>query len=496
MPPAPQFPLPPSVRLADVRPGDSAAGEAGAILHVVGTATASLTGDDAGLFGIDGIETLELVKDPDAPARSWETVSEADGPGPVDGGPAFGVKVRFTCPDPPARETFAAAAVLTVSAGGTSVTHGFPVTATVLPENLEVQFDPPAFFRGEEQDLTVTISSTYRRDVAGLLSFSSDQPGAFSFGKLVSAITVPRLGTASVTVPVKATAAVTGDYDLTVAFQPDDTAAPAADTRTARILGHRAVTVTSTFASQLTLFHPSKTPGFLNATVDSDGPVTVFFELIGIPETVSLTLPPSVTVDAKAAVGIDIVVSSSLTAFTDAFAPITIAWLVPADDFHPEELRGSFVLSEVSLPMRVVTVPSGELSDGTVSGSATLVIQQDGFVNYQGHVHNDGLLGGNYLMAIWFPDARDDQGNTVTFIYENRIAGTLGGGDSRDGDWDVSGPSDPALKQLIIDTFGQFDSSPEANLQFESDLRIDLETLFLGTLADLGIAAIIVYLPD
>jgi len=39
----------------------------------VGTATASLTGDDAGFFRVDGMETLALVKDPDAPGRAWET---------------------------------------------------------------------------------------------------------------------------------------------------------------------------------------------------------------------------------------------------------------------------------------------------------------------------------------------------------------------------------------------------------------------------------------
>jgi hypothetical protein len=33
-------------------------------------ATASMTGDDAVFFRIDAVETLELVKDPDAPARA------------------------------------------------------------------------------------------------------------------------------------------------------------------------------------------------------------------------------------------------------------------------------------------------------------------------------------------------------------------------------------------------------------------------------------------
>jgi len=218
MPPAPPFPLPPVVRLANVEPGESAAGEAGAILRVVGTATAGLTGDNAGFFRIGGVETLQLVKDPDAPARAWETVSEATGPGPVDGGPGFGVTVRFTCPDQPAKETFTAVAVLTVSTGGTSVTHDSPVAATVLPENLTVQLNSPSFFLGEEKDLTVTVSSTYRRDVGGLLSISAAHPSAFSFGKLVSAVTVPTLGTASVTIPVRCTATATGDYEMTAVF--------------------------------------------------------------------------------------------------------------------------------------------------------------------------------------------------------------------------------------------------------------------------------------
>src|SRR5690242_6276482 len=321
MPPAPQFPLPSAVRLTNVEPGGSAAGEAGAVLRVISAATASLTGDDAGLFRISGMETLQIVKDPDAPGRAWETVSEA------------GVTVPATC---------------------------------------------------------------------------------------------------SATVPA-------ADYALTALFQPGSTAASAADTREVRVPEHRAATVTSGFAPQLTLFHPSKTSGTLAVSVNSDDPATVLFEIAGIPDTVSLALPQSVTVIRGTTVPATIDVSSSLTGFTDAFAPITIAWQIPADDFHPEEVRGSLVLSEVSLPIQVLTVPSGDLSDDTVSGSATLVIQQDGSVNFRGHVHDSGFFGGNYLVAILFPDVLDDQGRAVTFAHSDNIAGTIGGGDSRDDDWDVSG---------------------------------------------------------
>jgi hypothetical protein len=94
----------------------------------------------------------------------------------------------------------------------------------------------------------VTVRSTYRRDVAGLLSSGSDHPSAFSFGKLISAATVPALGSVSVTVPVRCTATEPGDYELTATFEPDDEAAPAADTRQIRVLEHRAATVASSFA--------------------------------------------------------------------------------------------------------------------------------------------------------------------------------------------------------------------------------------------------------
>jgi hypothetical protein len=480
-----------------VAPGDSAAGEAGAVLHVVGSATATLTGDDAGLFRIAGMETLRVVKDPDAPQADWETVSEADGAGPVDGGPGFGVTVSFTCPDPPARDEFTATAVLTVNTDSGSVTHDFPVTATVLPENLTVRLHAPSFFFGETKDLVVHVQSTYRRDISGLLSFSSPHPSAFSFGKLINAVTVPRLGRVDVTVPVTCTATATGDYELTATFEPDDTAASAKDTEDVRVLEHRAATVTSTFAPQLSLFHPSTTFGSLLVSVNSGDPATIFFETVGAPDTVSVTMPESVTVTRGTTVRVEIDVDSSLTAFTDAFAPITIAWQIPADDFHPEEVKGSLVLSEVSLPMKVRTMPSGPLGSDTTSGFATLTIRQDGFVNFQGHAHDSGFFGGEYLVSAWFPEIVDDQGRTVTFVRHNNIAGTIGGGDSRDDDWNLSGPSDPAMKQFIIDNFKEFErGTVNWDMLFDSDADTDIFVFFDLLLEGFGITEIVIVLLD
>jgi hypothetical protein len=497
-PPAPQFPLPPAVHLTNVAPGGSAAAEAGAVLHVSGTATASLTGDDAGLFRIAGMETLRIVKDPDAPHADWETVSEVNGAGPVDGGPGFGVTVSFTCPDPPAKEEFTATAVLTVNTQNGPVTHDFPVTATVIPENLTVRLNASSFFLGETKDLTVTLRSTYQRDISGLLSFSIDHLGVFSFGNAINAVTVPRLGSTVVTVPAKcAPTAATGDYAMTALFEPDDTAASAKDTEDVRVLQHRTANVITSFPPQLSLFHPSTTPGSLVVSVNSGDPATIFFETIGIPDTVSVTMPESVTVRESASVPVTINVDSSLNGFTDAFAPITIAWQIPADDFHPEEVKGSLVLSEVSLPMRVLTVPSGPLDVDTISGFATLTIRQDGSVNFQGHAHDSGFFGGDYLVAVWFPSVEDDQGRTVTFTRHNNIAGTIGGGDSRDDDWDLNGPTDPAMKQFIADRFDDFVSdSPGWNILFDSDASTDIVALLGLLLEGFAITAIVIVLLD
>ena len=153
------------------------------------------------------------------------------------------------------------------------------------------------------------------------------------------------------------------------------------------------------------------------------------------------------------------------------------------------------LLAEVSLPPKARTVPSGNLGADTTSGFATLLIQQDGFVNFRGHAHDSGFFGGEYLVAMWFTDVLDDQGRTVTFVRQHDIAGTIGGGDSRDDDWDINGPSDPAMKQFISDHWDAFESSNfRWNVLFDSDAGTDIFAIFLGTLAEIGIAGVVVYL--
>jgi hypothetical protein len=173
----------------------------------------------------------------------------------------------------------------------------------------------------------------------------------------------------------------------------------------------------------------------------------------------------------------------------------TVTASMTGDDAVFFRIDGVETLAEVSFPPQVRTMPSGELGADTASGSATLTIQQDGSANFQGHAHDSGFFGGQYLVAMWFTDVLDDQGRTIMFVREHDIAGTIGGGDSRDDDWSIDGPSDPAMKKYVSDHCDMFKSSNyNSNMIFNSDAGIDIFTIFVGTLAEIGIAGIVVYL--
>jgi hypothetical protein len=118
-------------------------------------------------------------------------------------------------------------------------------------------------------------------------------------------------------------------------------------------------------------------------------------------------------------------------------------------------------------------------------------------VNFQGHAHDSGFFGGEYLVSAWFPEIVDDQGRTVTFVRHNNIAGTIGGGDSRDDDWNLSGPSDPAMKQFIIDNFKEFErGTVNWDMLFDSDADTDIFVFFDLLLEGFGITEIVIVLLD
>ena len=142
-----------------------------------------------------------------------------------------------------------------------------------------------------------------------------------------------------------------------------------------------------------------------------------------------------------------------------------------------------------------VSVRCTATEPGDYELTATLLIQQDGFVNFRGHAHDSGFFGGEYLVAVWFPGVLDAQGRTITFTRVHDIAGTIGGGDSRDDDWDLDGPSDPAMKQFISDHWDAFATSEVRwNMLFDSYAQTDLSVVLFGLFAEIGITAVVVSL--
>jgi len=500
MPPTPGFPIPSTVQFSDVEPGTSATAEGGQRLNVAGAATASITDDASGVFSIAGLETLALVHDPDAPPgspRVWETTASVQGAGPVEGGPGFGVTIRFNCPIQPTQESFTGTALLSVSQpNGTSTKATIPITASVLPENISVGFDPPGFFVGETKDLTVFVASTYRRDIAGFLSGNATPATAFSFQPLVGGMTVPKLGKSQLTFPVKCpdTTAV-GDFTLTFTFNASDpTVSQASDTRSVRVLAHRSVSVTSDLQTDLALLHPSTTTATINITL-SGGPATVFLNALAVPGPVSLNLPQAAPINTTGSVTLQITVPSSPASFSNTPAPITVGWSVPADDFHPEEVSGSLTVCNATFPPQWRRVSSGNLGPGTATGSATIFVQQDGLVNFSGHAHDSGLFGENYVFAMAFLDVVDASGKTLAFARTGQLSGTLGGGDTRSDDWNIAGPDDPAQAALIRDNWEAVMSSRvESRMEVTTDPVEVIEVVVAALFAALGLTFVVLVL--
>lgn len=93
----------------------------------------------------------------------------------------------------------------------------------------------------------------------------------------------------------------------------------------------------------------------------------------------------------------------------------------------------------VTIKTETVVRDSGTLGPSTVTGSAHLWLNSDGFWTYQGHIHESGFVGHNYAFAIVL-DFLDPSGKAPSFVQIGSIHGTdpIDAGSSDD-DWQQSG---------------------------------------------------------
>ncbi len=99
------------------------------------------------------------------------------------------------------------------------------------------------------------------------------------------------------------------------------------------------------------------------------------------------------------------------------------------------------------LPFASRTIETGPKTAGYVHGWSTLFLQADGATAFSGHMHESGVAGDNFLVAIALLDVKDSSGRTVVFANDDWLAGQLDFGPS-DRDWITIG-----MNQLIADNF-------------------------------------------
>src|SRR5260370_19709586 len=133
------LPAPNHIQMNNVAPGANASADGGGLPKVTGQCSAVIQNDPDGVFSVVSLETMALVRDPDAPPHSppvWESSGVVSGGGPIaiDAGEGLIVMVSFACPARPAKQAYSARAAVVLDGAAQKPVLQIPIGATVLPE--------------------------------------------------------------------------------------------------------------------------------------------------------------------------------------------------------------------------------------------------------------------------------------------------------------------------------------------------------------------------
>src|SRR5262249_37867385 len=139
----------------------------------------------------------------------------------------------------------------------------------------------------------------------------------------------------------------------------------------------------------------------------------------------------------------------------------------PAGGGHEAAGFNFDILHDIREPFVFTTqISSGGLA--ALGGWATLTINPDGSVRWQGHAHDSGADGYDFSISAV---VRTPFGHSVAVAHSGSVGGTFTSG-SRDHDWDETYPS--AAGDFFLEfAFGEF----HTNLQYTSDFGSALEGL-------------------
>ncbi len=219
-------PAPTHIQINNVAPGHSAASDGGGLPKVSGQCRAVIQGDPDGVFSVESLETMALVRDPDVPHSppAWEFADQVDGAGPIsiDAGEALIVTVNFACPALPAKQTYTAVAVVVLDGAGQNPVLQIPISATVEREALSISITsaPATFVAGQVQSFQFVFASSFRSNITGFFKLESPNPPFSSLDPDPMFPAVPAMGSLNVTLPVACAGdAAVGSYSLTFAYR-------------------------------------------------------------------------------------------------------------------------------------------------------------------------------------------------------------------------------------------------------------------------------------
>jgi hypothetical protein len=159
---------------------------------------------------------------------------------------------------------------------------------------------------------------------------------------------------------------------------------------------------------------------------------------------------------------------------------VAIKWTA-ADGEH-----SGLLTTTLSIKPETKCFASGNLGPSTVTGSASLCMNSDGYFLFTGQVRENGFLGHKYgfLMAL---DVEDQSGNGIGWANSGTVGGTTDPFDSRDDSW-----TQQNFDQRIVDHWDIIKvSQAQATLHVNTDAVQVLEAVVEACLAELAVRLVV-----
>jgi hypothetical protein len=212
-----------------------------------------------------------------------------------------------------------------------------PIRAIVSPGKLSIaSLTTAAIFAGQTQTLQFRLTSSLRRDIAGVFTCDSKPPGPFTSDTDPQFPAVP--AGATLDVPLAVTCAPgtpIGNYNVVFRLRAIDNSAEFGSAQvTIPVVASRSVSITSNLVSNPVLKPGSSTPCDFKISV-TGGPTTFTLAPGSVPDGITVANgSQTVPVDGNVFLGLNLTIAPDVPTSRN-LPTLTFNWSVPADTLHP-----------------------------------------------------------------------------------------------------------------------------------------------------------------